>query len=96
MAIRIVSNISSAYNAFEAFLRDVIRWAIRESLHKEWVTEKNGAPPCKQCQYLDGKTVDVDVNFPAPSNDMGPPLHPNCRCKIKHVIPGRRSVDIDM
>ena len=88
MAIRIVSNISSAYNAFEAFLRDVIRWAIREAMHKEWVAEKNGPPPCRQCQQLDGVMVDVDHTFPAPSLDMGPPLHPNCRCKIKHVIPG--------
>jgi hypothetical protein len=37
---------------------------------------------CPQCRMLDGTKVEVNSNFPAPSNDHGPPLHPNCRCRL--------------
>jgi hypothetical protein len=70
-------------DAFEAFLREIIDRFTGRNMKKTWVVELAGnTPPCKECLKLDGVTVDYNDKFPRPSMDLGPPLHPNCRCKI--------------
>ncbi len=86
MVIKIIGTATQGImDAFEAFLREIIERFTGYGMKKTWVVEKAAAtPPCKQCLQLDGETVDYNDRFPRPSNDFGPPLHPNCRCKI-HV-----------
>lgn len=84
MVIRIVGSATQGLmDAFEAFLREIIDRFTGRNMKKTWVVEKAGnTPPCKECLKLDGETVDYNDKFPRPSMDLGPPLHPNCRCKI--------------
>ncbi len=65
-------------------------------LRKTWVVTSTN--PCSACAALDGTTVDIDAEFdreattdpkrkpPAVYRDLlGPPRHPNCRCRIDYT-----------
>jgi hypothetical protein len=85
MFIKIIEIGKSALDVFEEFLQDIIDMFSKQTLKKEWQVEKlSMTPPCAECLELDGTVVDFNDNFPLPSNDKGPPLHPNCRCKLNY------------
>lgn len=59
------------------------------SIQKIWATNQEaGSAPCPACTALNGLVVGVGDEFPLPEgvriyhNLAGPPLHPNCRCRI--------------
>jgi hypothetical protein len=65
-------------------------------LNKQWRT--TSTHPCPACKALDGATVAIDAEFdrtattdpdhrppPVFRNLLGPPRHPNCRCRLIYV-----------
>ena len=64
-----------------------------QTLYKTWQT--GSADPCPACRALNGQSVPVDAEFdrtltadptrpppPVHRDLLGPPRHPNCRCRI--------------
>ena len=53
----------------------------------ERVSRAGNSVPCKHCEFLDGKVVEMDDKF---VDDQGlefflPPHHPNCACRVVYV-----------
>ncbi len=72
-------------------------------LVKQWRT--GSGEPCPSCAALDGVTIAADVEFAADATTdprrrlpvfgrlLGPPRHPNCRCRLVYVAtPATRAV----
>lgn len=59
-------------------------------IEKRW--ETTAIDPCPTCQALDGTTLALDAEFdrgdtlPVYRNLLGPPRHPNCRCRLALVV----------
>lgn len=78
----------AAYGAQHPQLRLLKRWQVQS------------ADPCGFCALLDGQVVDVDAEFdrtlappgtpalPVFHNLLGPPRHPNCRCRLVYEASG--------
>lgn len=91
----IVTNTTRATTASQGSAGDDLGRAANVTMTAVWVTEKDGKV-CSICRPLDGKTVDrweavLDANVvgadarAAIVGQMGPPAHPNCRCRLSYV-----------
>lgn len=69
-----------------------------DDVQREWVASPEGKGACPWCMDLDGVRVGFDEPFEteSPSADGTidrPPLHPNCRCVVRLIVPGLNDKD---
>jgi hypothetical protein len=76
------------------FLAHTTRQMLRDLPYRRWVARKDKVC-CSYCKALDGTVVTADESFAQAAARAGflkiygglygPPLHPNCRCRIQAV-----------
>lgn len=76
------------------FLDQTVRNMLRDLPYRRWVARKDKVC-CRYCKALDGTVVTAEESFAQAAASAGylkiygglygPPLHPNCRCRIQAV-----------
>ncbi len=84
-----VSLANRAYSDMQLLVFNQVSFENQVVVEKIWVVNRHAAtPPCAQCIALDGTVVAVDsefmvaIGYKVYSDLQGPPLHPNCRCRL--------------
>lgn len=82
-------------DAQEASLKSALAVNPGAHLRKIWLAQFKGNNPCPSCAELHGTIVEVGEEFPHGSFNlpvyrdlMGPPRHPNCRCRQAPFLDG--------